>query len=143
MAVKEMTATPPPIMIPSADMIREMAEDQFLEFTEQVAATVVEEVKEPIDYQRVAEQPTDDNPGLPFFPNRPSSFHYYPLLIQTNDSYHTMQVVAPYIYYRNRGQEVVGMMGRDKPIYTAPSTSPPPTRRTCLFRSPTCRYSNS
>ncbi len=66
-------------MIPSADMLREMAEDQFLTFTEQV--TTVEEVEEPIDYHRVTEQPTDDNPGLPFFPNRPSSFRYYPLLI--------------------------------------------------------------
>ncbi len=31
-----------------------------------------------------------------------------------------MQVVAPFIYYRNRGQEVIGMMGRDQPIYAAP-----------------------
>jgi len=78
-AVEEVSITPPPIMIPSADMLREMAEDQFLTFTEQV--TTVEEVEEPIDYHRVTEQPTDDNPGLPFFPNRPSSFRYYPLLI--------------------------------------------------------------
>ncbi len=68
-------------MIPSANMIREMAEDQFLTFTEQVTHATAEEVEEPIDYHRVAEQPTDDDPGLPFFPNCPSSFHYYPLLI--------------------------------------------------------------
>ncbi len=118
--VEETTATPPPVMIPSADMIREMAEDQFLKFTEQVMATAMEEVEEPIDYSRMAEQPTDNDPRLPFFPNRPSSLHYYPLLIQTNDSYHATQVVAPFIYYRNQGQEVVGTMGRDQPLYAAP-----------------------
>ncbi len=79
-AVEETTTTPPPVMIPSADMIREMAEDRFLEFTNQVA-TIIEEVEEPIDYSRVAEQPRDDDPGLPFFMNLPSSFRYYPLLI--------------------------------------------------------------
>jgi len=72
-AVKETTVTPPPVMIPSVDMIREMAEDHFLEFTKQLPATVIEEVKEPIDYKRTAEQPTDNDPGLPFLPNRPSS----------------------------------------------------------------------
>ncbi len=111
-------ATPPPVMIPSADMIREMAEDQFLQFTEDLAPTTVEEVEEPIDYHRIADQPPHDNdPGLPFFPNAPSSLRYYPLLIRTDDSHHATQVVAPFIYYRNRGQEVVGTMGRDKPLY--------------------------
>ncbi len=100
-AIEEATATPPPVMIPSADMIREMAEDCFLEFTEQVTATIIEEVEEPIDYSRTAEQPMDNDPGLPFFPNHPSSFHYYPLLIRTSNSYHATQVVAPFIYYRN------------------------------------------
>ncbi len=52
--IAETTVTPPPVMIPSADMIREMAEDRFLEFTEDLAATVVEEVEEPIDYNRTA-----------------------------------------------------------------------------------------
>ncbi len=66
---EEDTATPPPVMIPSADMIREMAEDCFLQFTEELSATVVEEVEGPIDYERVADQPTDNDPGLPFFPN--------------------------------------------------------------------------
>ncbi len=98
-------------MIPSADMIREMVEDRFLNLIDQTTATHVEEVEEPIDYHRVAKQPTDDDPGLPFFPNHPSSFRYYPLLIQTDDLYHATQIIAPYIYYRNRGQEVVGTMG--------------------------------
>ncbi len=123
-------ATPPPVMIPSADMIREMAEDQFLRFTEDLAPTIVEEVKEPIDYHHTADQPPhDDDPGLPFFPNAPSSLRYYPLLIRTDDSYNATQVVAPFIYYRNRGQEVVGTMGRDKPLYAAPVylSTPNPT----------------
>ncbi len=127
--VEEDTATPPPVMIPSADMIREMAEDRFLQFTEELSTTVIEEVEEPIDYHRTTDQATDDDPGLPFFPNLPSSFRYYPLLIRTNDSYEATQVVAPYIYYRNQGQEVVGTMGRDKPLYAAPVylSAPNPT----------------
>ncbi len=120
-AVAEDSVTPPPVMIPSADMIREMAEDRFLHFMEDLATTVVEEVEEPIDYNRVADQGSnDDDPGIPFFPNLPSSFRYYPLLIHSDDSYHATQVVAPFIYYRNQGQEVVGTMGRDKPLYAAP-----------------------
>jgi len=117
-------------MIPSADMIREMAEDRFLQFTEELATTVIEEVEEPIDYHRITDQPADDNdPGLPFFPNLPSSFRYYPLLIHSDDSHHAAQVVAPFIYYRNQGQEVVGTMGRDKPLYAAPVylSTPNPT----------------
>ncbi len=127
--VKETTVTPPPVMIPSADMIREMAKDQFLKFMEQMMATIIEEVEEPIDYNWVAKQPTDNNPRLPFFPNRPSSLRYYPLLIRTDNSYHAMQVMAPFIYYCNRGQEVVGTMGRDQPIYAAPVylSTPQPT----------------
>ncbi len=45
--VVEETTTPPPVMIPSVDMIREMAKDQFLKFMEQVTVTVIEEVEEP------------------------------------------------------------------------------------------------
>ena len=120
-AVEGDAATPPPVMIPLADMLREMAEDQFLQFTEDLATTVVKEVKEPINYHRVTDQPNDNNdPGLPFFPNKPSSFRYYPLLIHTNNKYHATQVVAPFIYYHNQGQEVVGTMGRDKPLYARP-----------------------
>ncbi len=129
-AVAESTATPPPVMIPSADMIREMAEDRFLKFTEDLAATVVEEVEEPIDYNRTTDQTDDDNnPGLPFFPNLPTSFRYYPLLIRSDDTYNATQVIAPFIYYRNQGQEVVGTMGRDKPLYAAPVylSTPNPT----------------
>ncbi len=123
-------ATPPPVMIPSADMIREMAEDQFLQFTEDLPATVIEEVEEPIDYHHTADQPTNDNDlGIPFFPNKPSSFRYYPLLIRTDNMHHATQIVAPFIYYRNQGQEVVGTMGRDKPLYAAPVylSTPNPT----------------
>ncbi len=127
--VEDTAATPPPVMIPSADMIREMAEDQFLRFTEDLPATVIEEVEEPIDYHHAADQPNDNDPGIPFFPNNPSSLRYYPLLICTDDSYHATQVVAPFIYYRNQGQEVVGTMGRDKPLYAAPVylSTPNPT----------------
>ncbi len=67
--VEETTVTPPPVIIPSADMIQEMAKDQFLDLLVQSTATVVKEVKEPIDYNRTADQPADDEPGLPFFPN--------------------------------------------------------------------------
>ncbi len=37
--------------------------------------------------------------------------------------------MAPFIYYRNQGQEVVGTMGRDKPLYAAPVylSTPNPT----------------
>ncbi len=128
-AIEGDTATPPPVMIPSTDMIREMAEDRFLQFTEDLLTTVIEEVEEPINYDRVADQPTNDDPGLPFFPNLPSSFQYYPLLIRTDDLYHATQVVAPFIYYRKQGQEVVGTMGRDKPLYAAPVylSTPNPT----------------
>ncbi len=134
-AVEETTVTLPPVMIPSADMIREMAEDHFLEFTEQLTATAVEEVEEPIDYERVADQTTDNDPGLPFFPNRPSSLQYYPLLICTDNLYHTTQVVALFIYYHNRGQEVVGTMGRDQPIYatTVYLSTPNPTHLPILL----------
>ncbi len=47
-AVAEDATTPPPVMIPSADMIREMAKDRFLQFTEDLSATVVEEVKDTV-----------------------------------------------------------------------------------------------
>ncbi len=128
-AVEEDAATPPPVMIPSADMIREMAKDRFLQFMEELSTTVIEEVEEPIDYHRTPDQATDDDPGLPFFPNLPSSCRHYPLLIHSNDSFDHPRTVAPYIYYRNQGQEVVGTMGRDKPLYASPVylSTPNPT----------------
>ena len=99
-AVEETAVTLPPVMIPSMDMIREMAEDCFIKFLGQTTATVVEEVNEPINYHQEAEQPIDDDPGLPFFPNCPSSLRYYPLLLPTNDF--ATRKVAPYIYYCNQ-----------------------------------------
>ena len=116
--VKETAVTPPPVMIPSTDMIREMAEDRFLDFVGQTTTTVIQDIEEPIDYHREAEQPHDDDLGLPFFPNHPSSLRYYPLLIRTDDF--TTQKVAAYIYYCNRDQEVVGTMGCDQPLYATP-----------------------
>ncbi len=123
------TVTPPPIMIPSANMLREVADDHFTQLLEQTASTAIEEVEEPIDYNQVVEQATDNNPSIPFFPNKLLSMWYYPLLIKTNDLYNATQVVAPFIYYHNRGQEVVGTMGQDKPLYAAPIylTTPTPT----------------
>ena len=112
-----------------------MAKDCFLAFIRDTTTTAIEEVEEPINYDRVPEQPTDNDPGLPFFPNRPSSLRYYPLLIRTNDSHHTTQVVAPFIYYRNRGQEVIGTMGHDQPLYAAPVylSTPNPTHLPILM----------
>ncbi len=125
--VEETTVTPPPVMIPSTDMIREMAKDHFLDFIGQTTATTIKEVNEPINYHQEAEQPVNDNPGLPFFPNHPSSLRYYPLLIQTDDF--ATRKVAAYIYYRNRDQEVVGTMGHDQPLYATPVylSTPNPT----------------
>ncbi len=110
---------------------------------EDLSATVIEEVEEPIDYDRVADQPTDNDPGLPFFPNRPSSLRYYPLLIRTDDF--ATQVVAPFIYYRNKGQEVVGTMGHDQPLYAAPVylSTPNPTHLPIpLTNTQICQFSS-
>ncbi len=112
-------ATPPPLMIPSADTIREAPDASFVTMLKSLAsaATRIEYVEEPIDYNREAAVETDDNPGLPYFPNQPSSLCFYPIYIpranDTND-----KVVAPYIYYCNKGQEVVGCMKRGSPPYT-------------------------
>ncbi len=114
-------ATPPPVLIPSADMIREAPDASFVTMLESLtsAATRVEEVEEPIDYHREAEVVEDDDPGLPYFPNKPASLRFYPLYIPRDD--HTDErVVAPYIYYRNQSQEVVGCMKRGTPPYAAP-----------------------
>jgi len=95
-------ATPPPILIPSADMIREAPNMSFITMLESLAsaATRIEEVEEPINYHRTLEVEDDDDPGLPYFPNNPASLRFYPLYIPRND--HTDEkVLAPYIYYRN------------------------------------------
>src|SRR6266568_5370998 len=50
-------ATPPPVMIPSADMVREALDDQFIDMLESLAsaATRIEMVEEPINYHREPE----------------------------------------------------------------------------------------
>ncbi len=114
-------ATPPPVIIPSADMIREAPDSSFITMLESLAsaATKVELVEEPINYHQEEEVVDDDDPGLPYFPNNPTSLRFYPLYIPRND--HTNEkVVAPYIYYRNNSQEVVGCMKRGAAPYAAP-----------------------
>ncbi len=103
-------ATPPPLMIPSANTIREALHATFVDMLESLvsAATRIEMVEEPIDYHREAEE-EDDDPGLPYFPNNPASLRFYPLYIPRNE-HSDNKVLAPYIYYRNKEQEVVGCM---------------------------------
>ncbi len=114
-------ATPPPVLIPSADMLREAPNASFITMLESIASTAtrVEMVEEPIDYHRTPEVEDNDNPGLPFFPNNPASLRFYPLYIPRNEQ-SDKKVLAPYIYYRNHSQEVVGCMKRDAPPYAAP-----------------------
>ena len=76
-------------------------------------------IEEPIDYHREEEVIEDDDPGLPYFPNNPTSLRFYPLYIP-RDNNDTTKVLAPYIYYRNHYQEVVGCMKRGAPPYAAP-----------------------
>ncbi len=114
-------ATPPPVLIPSADMIRETPDSSFVTMLESLAsaATRIEMVEEPIDYHREPEVSNDDDPGLPYFPNNPASLRFYPLYIPRDDSTDE-KVIAPYIYYRHHSQEVVGCMKRNAPPYAAP-----------------------
>ncbi len=114
-------ATPPPVMIPSADTVHSMPTKAFITMLESLAtaATQVEEVEEPIDYNREPEVDDDDEPSLPFFPNKPASLRFYPLYIPHNDTTNDM-VLAPYIYYCNKGQEVVGCMKKGAPPYAGP-----------------------
>ncbi len=114
-------ATPPPLMIPSADTIREAPDSSFVTMLESLAsaATRIEMIEEPIDYHREPEVDNDDDPGLPYFPNNPASLRFYPLYIPKSD-HDDEKVLAPYIYYRNNSQEVVGCMKRDSPPYAAP-----------------------
>ncbi len=113
-------ATPPPLMIPSADTIRETPHTTFVDMLESLAsaATRIEMVEEPIDYHREAEEEEDD-PGLPYFPNNPTLLRFYPLYIPRDD-HSDEKVLAPYIYYRNKEQEVVGCMKRGAPPYAGP-----------------------
>src|SRR6266702_5005366 len=116
-------ATPPPVIIPSADMIREAPDSSFVTMLESLAgaATRIEmvEAEEPIDYHRTPEIEEDDDPELPYFPNNPASLRFYPLYIPCSDN-SDEKVVAPYIYYRNHSQEVVGCMKRGSPPYAGP-----------------------
>ncbi len=114
-------ATPPPVMIPSADMVREALDDQFIDMLESLAgaSTRIEMMEEPINYHREPEADDDEDPGLPYFPNQPASLRFYPLYIPRNDDTDE-RVLAPYIYYRDERQEVVGCMKKGAPPYAAP-----------------------
>src|SRR6266581_4483965 len=61
-------AAPPPVIIPSADMIREAPDVSFITMLESIAsaATRVEMVEESIDYNREPDVEVDDDPGLPY-----------------------------------------------------------------------------
>ncbi len=83
------------------------------------AATRIEMIEEPINYHQEEEVEEDDDPGLPYFPNNPASLCFYPLYIPQDDDT-TKKVLAPYIYYCNHCQEVVGCMKRGAPPYAAP-----------------------
>ncbi len=76
-------ATPPPVLIPSTDMIREAPDTSFITMLESLAsaATRIKMIEEPIDYHREEEVIEDDDPRLPYFPNNPASLHFYPLYI--------------------------------------------------------------
>ncbi len=89
----------------------------------------------PIDYEREADKENDDlnDPGLPFFPNNPTSTHYYPLYIWTEgtpENGELARVLAKYIFYHKKGQEVIGCMGRGQPWYgdSVYLVAHPPTR---------------
>ncbi len=83
------------------------------------AATRVKEVEEPINYNREPDVDDDEDPGLPYFPNKTASLCFYPLFIPCNDDT-DKKVLAPYIYYRNKGQEVIGCMKRGAAPYCGP-----------------------
>src|SRR6266704_577752 len=90
-------ATPPPVMIPSADMNREAPDSRFVNMLEILAsaATRLETIEEPIDYHRQPEVEDDDDPGLLYFPNNPASLRFYPLYIPRSDQ-NDEKVLAPY-----------------------------------------------
>ncbi len=71
----------------------------------------------PIDYDWMEEDKENDNlndPRLPFFPNNPALSWYYPLYIQLDNPLPDgpAHVLAKYIFYHKKGQEVIGCMGK-------------------------------
>ncbi len=89
----------------------------------------------PIDYEWEADKENDDpnDLGLPFFPNNPTSTRYYPLYIRTEGTPvngEPARVLAKYIFYHKKGQEVIGCMGRGQPWYgdSVYLVAHPPTR---------------
>jgi len=71
-----------------------------------------------MDEEKENEDPNDL--GLPFFPNNPTSTRYYPLYIRLDNPSPNgpAWVLAKYIFYRKKGQEVVGCMGKGEPWYS-------------------------
>jgi len=73
-----------------------------------------------------------NDPGLPFFPNNPTSSRYYPLYLRLDNPSPDgpARVLAKYIFYRKKGQEVVGCMGKGEPWYgdSVYLVAHPPTR---------------
>ena len=87
---------------------------------------------EVINYHRTpVEDEEDNNPGLPFFPNLPHSIHYYPIMIPRSDNDSTC-MVAPYIFYHDNNQHVVGCMGRNQPPYAEPVYLQPVNPPICI-----------
>ena len=89
----------------------------------------------PVNFDRMDEEKENEDPndpGLPFFPNNPTSTRYYPLYIRLEDPNPDgpARVLAKYIFYRKKGQEVVGCMGKGEPWYgdSVYLVAHPPTR---------------
>ncbi len=88
----------------------------------------------PIDYDCMDEEKENEDPndpGLPFFPNNPTSSRFYPLYIRLDDPSPDgpAWVLVKYIFYCKKGQEVVGCMGKGEPWYgdSAYLVAHPPT----------------
>jgi len=76
----------------------------------------------PIDYDRVDDNKENEDPndlGLPFFHNDPNLSWYHPLYIHLENPAPNSpaRVLAKYIFYHKKGQEVVGCMGKGEPWY--------------------------
>ncbi len=94
----------------------------------------------PINYDQMDEDKENDDPndpGLPFFPNNPTSSCFYPLYIRLEDPNPDgpARVLAKYIFYCKKGQEVVGCMGKGEPWYgdSVYLVAHPPTRCAVLM----------